>query len=136
MKKTISIIAILSLTGCATWEQLDEGLDKLVGRPLDVAISKLGYPATEQTIAGRKLYRWGNSSQGVAYMPSTSTTYATLGVGARAVPYAATTDSGSYIPVNYACNLTLATNNAGIVISYQYEGNMGGCKRYINALKK
>lgn len=135
MKKTISVIAMLGLTGCATWGQLDEGLDSLVGRPLDVAITKLGYPATEQTIAGRKLYRWGNSTQGMAYMPSTTTTSGILGVGARAVPYTATTDGGSYVPVSYACNLTLATNSAGIVISYQYEGNLGGCERYINALK-
>lgn len=135
MKKTISVIAMLGLTGCATWGQLDEGLTALVGKPVTAAIEKIGYPNTEQTIAGRKLYRWGSSSQGVISMPTQTTTTGSVGTGLGYRPYTATTYGNAMVPVSYQCTLTLVVNAQDVIIDYGYDGNLGGCERYINALK-
>lgn len=100
MKKTVSVIAMLGLTECATWGQLDEGLTALVGKPITVAIEKIGYPNTEQTITGRKLYRWGSSSQGVISMPTQTTTTGSVGTGLGYRPYTATTYGSAMAPID------------------------------------
>lgn len=121
--------------GCATWGQFDKGLDNLVGSPISAAIDRIGYPNTEQTIAGTKVYRWGRSSQGAIYTPTTSTTYGTVSTARGFGTYSATTNGGYMTPVNYNCNLTLVVDENEIIRRYQYEGNLGGCQAYIKALK-
>ncbi|MBG7619367.1 hypothetical protein I5R65_07815 [Herbaspirillum sp. AP02] len=136
MQKFALIITAAALTGCATWGQLDDGLKGLLGQPIDVAINKIGYPNSEQTIAGRKLYRWGSSSQQMAYMPTTTTTNGYAGVGSGFTPYSSTTTGGTFVPLNYTCQITLEVDAKQIIQRYQADGNLGGCEPYIKALKK
>jgi hypothetical protein len=51
---------IVVLVGCgARFErQMTEDVHQLVGKDIHVAISKLGYPSREETIAGDHLFRW------------------------------------------------------------------------------
>lgn len=136
MRKLIAVTSVLALAGCATWGQMNDGLNGLLGQPINVAISKIGYPATEQTIAGSKLYRWGVSRQSIDYMPTTTTTNGYIGVGSGLTPYSATTMGGTFIPVNYTCQITLAVDAREIITHYEYNGNLGGCEPFIKALKK
>lgn len=137
MKKiSVAVLSILTISGCATWGQMNEGLQGLLGQPIDVAVNKIGYPTSEQTIAGRKLYRWGSSSQQVAYMPTTTSTTGSFGVGTGFTPYSATTTGGTFVPVNYNCQITLEVDAKQIIQRYQADGNLGGCEPYIKALKK
>ncbi len=136
MKKIALLAAAAALTGCVTWGQMDDGLRGLIGQPINVAISKIGYPSTEQTIAGRKLYRWGVSRQSVDYMPMVTTTTGYSGVGASYTPNSSTTLGGTYISVDYNCQITLEVDAKEVITGYQYNGNRGGCEPYIKALNK
>lgn len=136
MKKAVCLITSLALTGCVTWSQFDDGLNALVGQPINAAIAKIGYPNTEQIIAGQKVYRWGTSSQGLISMPSQTTTIGSVGTGLGYRPYTATTYGSTMVPVSYQCTLTIVADEQEVIRNYGYDGNLGGCERYINALKK
>lgn len=135
MKTAISVVALLSLAGCVSWSQFDDGLNALVGRPISAAFGKIGYPNNEQTIAGRKIYRWGSSSQGMITMPTQTTTTGSVGNGLGYRPFTATTYGSAMIPVSYQCTLALSVNSQEIITGYSYDGELGGCEPYINALK-
>lgn len=49
--------ACLTVASCAT-ATIKEGMTTLQGQPLSAAISKLGVPSDERTIAGQKVYIW------------------------------------------------------------------------------
>jgi hypothetical protein len=136
MKRWLLTAFVVAITGCATWGQMKEGLDDLLDRPISTAIDRIGYPSSEQSIAGRKLYRWGSSSQSAMYMPSTTTTTGSIGTGMGYRPFSATTTGGSYIPVSYNCEIVLEVDSNDIIKRYQYNGNLGGCRQYIQALRK
>ena len=53
--------ALLVLAGCAG-QMIKTGTDQLVGQPLSAAITKLGVPTEERTIAGNKVYIWTTST--------------------------------------------------------------------------
>lgn len=130
--KGMVLMGTVLLSGCATWGQLDEGLDSLINQPISTAIDRIGYPNSDQMIAGRKIYRWGNSQQSAMYVPTSSYTYGTVGAN---TPYSATTTGGTYVPVNYNCSIALEVDANEIIRRYQYNGNLGGCGSYIKALK-
>lgn len=136
MKKYLVALSVFALAGCATWGQMKTGLDSLLDQPLSVAIDRIGYPTGEQTIAGRKLYRWGSSQQSAMYMPTSTTTTGSVGTGMTYRPFSATTYGGTYVPVNYNCEIILEVDSNDIIKRYQYNGNLGGCGPYIKALKK
>lgn len=136
MKRILIVAAASLLAGCATWGQFDDGLRDLKGKPIGYAIDKLGYPKTEQVIAGRKLYRWGGMRSGVAYVPTTTTTAGSIGTGLSRVPVQTTTYGGTYVPTEDGCFITLEVDEKEIVRKWAYEGNLSGCEPYINALKK
>lgn len=136
MKRTVTALSAIILAGCATWGQFDEGLDALLNMPLSTAIDRLGYPSGERTVAGRRLVEWGRSTNGAMYMPTTATTYGTVNTNRGFGSYSGTTTGGTFMPVNYNCNVTLEVDQDDIIRRYQYEGNLGGCERYIRALKR
>src|SRR5262245_267137 len=47
----------LMLSGCAG-EMIKTGMQGVVGKPLNAAITKLGMPTDERESAGRKVYTW------------------------------------------------------------------------------
>lgn len=58
MRKIIAVASALILSGCVLPGQLKAGLDGLIGKPLSVAVDKLGLPTSENTVAGMHLVRW------------------------------------------------------------------------------
>lgn len=69
MLLTIAALApLLAMPGCVD-APINDGMSKMVGKPLDAAIAKLGMPNREETIAGRKVYSWTTSNlvEGTAY---------------------------------------------------------------------
>lgn len=58
MKKTFITLFPLILAGCVTPGQFREGIDSLYGKPMSVAVDKLGLPTSEQTVAGMRLVKW------------------------------------------------------------------------------
>ncbi|WP_234424367.1 hypothetical protein [Dickeya sp. ws52] len=131
MKKIILIaLPILITSGCVTFKQMDEGLSSLVGKNKDVAFNVLGYPSKEQSFDKTKVYTWNRATSETILLSSPQTTYGTVG----ATTFNSTTTQLSAVPVQYACTIQLATDEAGTIKQYQYDGNMGGCEPYIHRL--
>lgn len=57
MKRFGVITVALCLAACVD-SRMREGYHALEGQPIDAAIKKLGYPASEQKIAGDTVYTW------------------------------------------------------------------------------
>lgn len=51
MRSFIIGTAVVCLTGCAT-EQLNTGLQKVIGQPVDVLVADWGYPSAQRQIMG------------------------------------------------------------------------------------
>lgn len=60
--RILAIAALcVALAGCA-FDTMRTGLDQLVGQPISAAISKLGIPDGQQSIAGQNVYVWNSST--------------------------------------------------------------------------
>jgi len=57
MRSICLAFAAVALAGCSI-STIKEGMNDLKGKPITVAIAKLGIPDSEATIAGRKVYTW------------------------------------------------------------------------------
>lgn len=132
----IGLVAVISLAGCATFGQLETGLNSLIGQDLSVAVAQLGFPSAEREVAGMRLVEWGRSNNATFAMPTSSTTTGYVQSGNRTANYSATTMSSTPVTMNFQCHITLQVDSANIVRRYQYEGNLGGCQPYIRALKE
>lgn len=128
-------LAIVSLSGCASFSQLDDGLNALVGKPLSTAVDTLGVPNGERVITGRHYVQWGRTSAGFMPMPTNSYTYGTANVGSSYGNYSATTLGTIYVPVSYNCTVTLTVDSNERISDWSYDGNLGGCAPYIERLK-
>lgn len=107
--QSIAAVVILAATaGCAT-RQLTEGLTSLKGQPVSVAFTKLGYPTSEQTIAGHKVYVWSTDHFG----PDLS------GPGLA----------------EYNCKIRVIITDQNIISTWDWEGNEVGCQRYAERLR-
>lgn len=124
--KKISLTFALLLAGCAAYDSLDDGLSALVGLDKTAAFAALGYPDQQQVFDGTKVYTWLSDSNGVAAYSTPQTTYGT--VGRRT--FQATTFETRYLPVTYRCKIQIATDTKGVIQSYNYDGNPGGCDSY------
>jgi hypothetical protein len=58
VKKIAIALSPLLLAACVTPGQFREGIDSLNGKPVSVAVDKLGLPTSEQTVAGMRLVKW------------------------------------------------------------------------------
>lgn len=124
--KSISLVSLLALPGCTTWEQVQHGVQSFQGQHYKQAIATLGFPDEERRVAGHTVYIWRNESSGSYTVPTTST--ASTYVGGK---YINTTVYGSERrSFNHNCELKLVTNSAGIVVDGELEGNLGGCGHY------
>jgi len=111
---------------------MENGLNALSGKDIRTAFNVLGYPSGKQEFGSNTVYFWSGSRVGEMYLPQTSTTYGTIGT----TPFYGTTTSGQIVPVNYSCLIKLITNQNGMIISWEYEGNIGGCAYYIQNLNR
>jgi hypothetical protein len=55
--RALIILAALALSGCSTGK-IKEQMPQYVGQPASALFAKLGYPTSEQTVAGSKVYIW------------------------------------------------------------------------------
>lgn len=131
MKNIILTIVLASLvSGCATFAQMERGLGYLMGKNEQTAFNVLGYPNGKQQFGEDTVYYWSVSSSGALILPQSSTTYGTVGT----TPVYGTTTYNQVVPVNYNCQIKLISSKDGILKSWEYNGNIGGCKNYINRL--
>ena len=130
--KTVSAFILLLLAAACAFTTFDEELPKYVGRPVDSLVARLGYPSSELTIMGRKVYTWRADTTSTSITPVTTT--ATGTVGARMTPVTVT--GTSYVPTteHLSCVIRAAVNADNTIASVDYEGNNGACLRYSSRL--
>jgi hypothetical protein len=131
MRRLLSTAAFLMLAGCAWDEDLNAGLDKIVGHPIQVAIIRMGMPDSEGQVVGRKFYAW-NDSRTVSDGPTITTGTGTL--DGKSFSYNQYSNQASGYSV-YECKIRLFVDEDDIVRTYDWNGNLGGCRHYINSLE-
>ncbi len=132
MKKNLAIVvAAVALSGCATFGQLEDGLNALVGRHEKEAFSALGYPNSKQEFSGDTVYYWGESRNSAVFMPQTSTTTGYVG----RTPVFGTTTSSQLVPVSYNCTIKLVVGEDKVIKDWEFSGNLAGCEPYIKRVK-
>lgn len=130
--RKIAVISAVLLSGCATFGQMDDGLEALKGKNKDEAFEALGYPDREQTFDDTKVYTWQNTTNDTAILSSPRLTTGTVGN----TSFNASTMQTDYVPVTYSCKIQISTSSVGIIKNYSYEGSMGGCESYIHRLNR
>ncbi len=123
--KVARFVVVALLCGCAT-QQLNTGLQTLVGQNIQTAISHLGYPDGQRIVMGDTIYVWSTNRNVVMPLNTTSTTTGAVG----GTPYYGTTSSMQMVPMAFQCTVQIATTSDGTIKSFQWEGNQGGCQRY------
>lgn len=123
----VSLSIALIVSGCATFGQLEDGLNALVGRNEREAFNALGYPNAKQEVGGDVVYVWGRSNSGTLFIPQTALTTGYVGT----TPVYGTTTTNQAIAVNYNCTIKIAAGNDGVIRTWEYDGNLGGCGAYI-----
>lgn len=120
------------VSGCATFGQLERGLNILQGQNVQTAFTVLGYPSGKQEFSKDTVYYWQVSNSGSIILPQTSTTTGYVGM----IPVYGSTTYSQVIPVNYNCLIKLVTDDKGMIKTWEYNGNYAGCANYIRNLNQ
>lgn len=126
----VTPIAATFLTGCATFSDLENGLQTLVGKPFTTAVDVMGYPDGKMPIDSQTVYVWGNRSVGAYSMPQTA--YTSGYVGNQY--YTAQTQYNQTVYYDHQCEIKLVCDSSDTIITWQYRGNIAGCNQYISNL--
>ncbi len=127
--KRLILLAIVASTGCyrmTSFAVLDQALPTLEGRPISDVVLYLGYPTSERTMMGKKIYVWSTAYTSVT--PSITTTTGTV----AGAPVAVT--SSGVRSSNLACEVRAITSNE-VVEGFEYAGNNGACAQFARALQ-
>ena len=109
----VALIAAGALTGCVS-TRMNDGLNYLIGKPVQFVINRFGYPDSQREIMGHTLYEWSNEG------------------GAMAVPLY----GGGVFAARLQCHVEVAVDSRLIVTSYQWSGNNAGCAAFANRLPR
>lgn len=121
----IAIFTVLALSGCAT-QQLDRGLQGLLGHNIQEVVAIWGYPDAQREVMGDTVYIWSTNQNVSMPLMTSSTTTGHIG----GTPVYGTTSQLQFVPMAFACTVQLAVNPDRMIKNYQWEGNQGGCRRY------
>jgi hypothetical protein len=111
---------------------MERGLNALQGRDVQIAFDVLGYPSGKQEFGNDIVYYWQVDSSGAILLPQTSTTTGYVGM----TPVYGSTTYNQVVPVNYNCLIKLVTDDKGVIKTWEYNGNYGGCASYIKRLNR
>jgi hypothetical protein len=126
------LACVLALGGCTTFSNMENGLNALMGQPIQNAFDHLGYPSGQMQVGQDTVYGWGRSF--VMSMPTSSTAQTTGYVGST--PYSANTNVTTWAPAQYSCDIKIIAGPDGRIKDWQFDGNMGGCEAYAKPLGK
>lgn len=130
MKHFIAL-AVVGFAGCATFSQMESGLDRLVGQPIQAAFDTIGYPSGKQRYGSDTVYYWSSSHQGGMVVPTVQSTSGYVG----STPVYGTTTGSQYVPINAQCEIKIITNSSDMISKWEYNGNHAGCDAYTRRLK-
>lgn len=129
----IAILATtLALSACATTSQqasadLEDGLDAMVGKPIEVAVARLGEPIASVPTGSEKVYGWGygfNRTEFTNAAPGWVDAASSQG-GVFPAPRATVHDS---------CVIRMVVGADGLIRGWDRQGNNRGCRTYAERL--
>lgn len=104
---------------------LDQLLAPLRGQNIQAAIAKLGYPASQQVIAGDTVYEWTYTRVDQVPVRTHSDTEGDFSV---------VTTHTVLVPATAHCEIQLGASADGTVKAVHTDGNEPGCDHYIGLL--
>lgn len=132
MRTTLAlVVAAIGVAGCqSSFDTMRaEWPSKLKGKPIQEAVKRFGYPQSEQTILGDKVYTWSTTQSHVSLTPTAATTVGSVPLQATTVSYAAT-------PATLACEVKIATGPDNLIKTLQYDGNNAACQPFADAMRR
>lgn len=119
----VSIVA-LTLAACAG-ENVNEAMDKMVGRDVREAVARLGDPTARRDVPPLTIYTWQTRRKLSFVIPQTTS----IGPGGTPI-------MSSMTPVSTIaeCRLEIAVDSANVIKGYHFDGNPAGCGRFARAL--
>lgn len=91
------------VAGCAG-QTIKDKMAAYPGQPASAIIDRLGFPSTQQEVAGRKVYVWATNN----FVDGT----------------------------NYKCQIRTIVDERDTIITWDYEGNEGGCASFAARLSR
>lgn len=145
---TIAVPIVVLLSGCAA-QQVEKGLQAMVGQPVQTAFNILGYPESKQSFGNDEVYVWTHQRSGGMLLPQVATTSQTYGaqtmygnVGRTPVygnispqTVTSTTLYNQYVPMQGEFTIKIAADSkTGVIKNWQTSGNQMGAQAYAGAL--
>lgn len=128
MKNIIYLMGLLLIFGCANTSKFNERLVSMVGKNENNLFNILGYPDKRMVIDNNTIvYIWENNESGYKTKHRNNIVDGYVGD----IPVSLYETKEYVVPYSYNCELKFVVRN-GIVITWEWEGNMGACKKYIN----
>ena len=115
MIRIVTLLACLLAVGACAMQQLEKGLNQMVGQDVQILVAKWGTPLTQSQTQGDTIY-----------------------TGATPIPQAATSagfgSSSAYVPVTYQCTIEVVVDASNRIKSWVILGDRGACDSYANRL--
>jgi hypothetical protein len=126
MKKIFAcLLALVTISGCATNSVMDGIMSSWINAPLAEAVMQWGLPNREIKIGDKRMYQWDRSTSVIMPTYSTSVTSGSAtAIGNTAVGGATTTTfSNPGQILGFSCERILLVNNKDIIERATYKGN-------------
>lgn len=129
VRRVAAIGLFLSVAACSYTGDVDAGLNGLMGKPIDAAIAKLGYPDGQVELKDRIVYTWNDGYSGSYTTNDTSTSYQHINGQLTAVTVT------TPVTQNYShqCEIRIVTDRKGVIRDWERTGDWG-CANYADAL--
>lgn len=141
LKHSIAIAFALLLTGCAvqtfpTMGVLREGLSSMVGAPVESLVQQIGYPDSDVTVGGRKVYTWDHRKAFTYLEPETICRDEIVfhPRGRREVRRVCETHQVEKTVLHH-CTIKVEADEAENIIGFSFDGNADGCERFAVAFR-
>lgn len=135
VKAIFVLFSLLLLTACVT-DQLNSGFERIRGQPLSAAIDRLGVPSNERTLAGRHVYTWTTSQLVSTYQPTSNFTTGSIPDGPGKTRYTGTSVGGTTVQTKATCKIEIEVDSQEVIRHGSYDGDVGACGKYAQALSR
>ncbi len=131
--KNISILGLIVclISSCAS-TRVTDGLNALMGYPIEMAFNIMGYPDAQMDVGSQKVYIWKTSSSSTYY--TTQTSYNSGYVGNNT--YSGTSTYSVPQTIHSHAEIKIITDSSGRIINWDWYGNEYGLERYAGRLGK
>ena len=148
LKRSAAIAFALLLTGCAvqtfpTMGVLREGLAAMVGAPVEILVEQIGYPDSDVSVGGRKVYTWDYRRAFTYLEPETichervverSVANRPRAPVRRKVVKECSTRQVERT-VLHQCAIKVEADEAENIIGFSFDGNADGCEHFAVAFR-